>query len=582
MDYKKIGLKIGIEIHQRLATEKKLFCNCPSNFDETENQLFAFERKLRPTTSEIGEIDQAAMHEFVRRKDFVYSHYPNCCSVETDSDFPFELNKEALLIGLQLSKMLAMQVPDTIHIMRKVVIDGSNTAGYQRTALIATGYEKSIINTNFGGVRVKDLNLEEESATKIEESDSKTNYRLDRLGIPLVEISSYPDIWHPEQAKEFASKLGLLLRSLKVQRGIGTIRQDVNISVRGGARIEIKGFQELRLLDKLVETEAKRQLDLISVKKTINNIEIKFKEKELGEFFKKSSCQFLRKLSKEKIICLRVKDFQGIFKLQCGEITLGKEIANYAKFYGLKGIIHSDEDLEKYGFAKKEIVILKEKMNSKEKDLLIIIGGNKCELALGLIKTRILYLKKGVPEETRFAEGTNTRYARPLPGAARMYPETDSPFIKVSDLFEKISLPETLEDKSKKFQEIGLNKDLAEQITKSKELGLFEKLLSYKVEPKIIADLLVNKKKALEREGNKIEEEGIRFVLENLEKDRIVKKAIQEVLVRKDISGFEKIKGTELKKLVEKFKKKYKSQAMPELMKVYGKRIESKEVKSLL
>ncbi|RLJ00800.1 MAG: Glu-tRNA(Gln) amidotransferase GatDE subunit E [Candidatus Aenigmatarchaeota archaeon] len=580
VDYKKIGLKIGIEIHQRLATKTKLFCNCSTEISDEEKSIFEFSRKLRPTASETGEVDNAAMQEFLKEKEFIYYSYPNCCSIETDSKFPNELNKEALLISLQLAKMLRMRVPDSLQIMRKIVIDGSNTTGYQRTSLVGKGDKNSYIETNFGKVHIQDLNLEEESATKIKEKENRIYYRLDRLGIPLIELSCHPDIWHPEQAKEFASKIGLLLRSLNVKRGIGTIRQDVNISVKKGSRIEIKGFQELKKLDKLIKNEVKRQLDLILVKEKLKNKSINLTEIEVTKLFKSSKCKILK--GKEKILCLKLKGLSGLFKNSCGEIILGKEIANYAKIFGIGGIIHSDEDLKKYNFDLKEIYSLKKEIGAKERDLFLLITGENCGNAMNLIKKRILHLNKGIPEETRFAEDVLTRYARELPGAARMYPETDLPKIDLNEYLDKIELPETLEEKSAKFLKLGLSKDLAKQISKSKELKLFEEFLKYKVEPKLIADLILNKKRALERKGIKIEKKDLEFVLKNLEKEKIVKKAIEEVLINKNIKGFEKIPRIKLKKITVNYAKKYGEKAMGEIMKKYGKRVDSEEVIKLL
>ncbi len=578
-NYKDLGLKVGIEIHQRLATRKKLFCNCKAEISESK-PIFSFRRKLRPTASEIGEIDKAAFQEFVKGGDFIYHAYPNTCSVETDSDFPRQLNEEALELSLQLAKLLNMQIPDELQIMRKIVVDGSNTAGYQRTLLVGLGNENSFIDTNYGKIHIQELQLEEESASKLKE-DEAIHYRLDRLGIPLVELSCKPEIWHPKQAKKFASKLGLLLRSLKVQRGIGTIRQDVNISVKGGARIEIKGFQELKELDKLIENEVARQLDLIKLKRKLKNKEIKFEEKDLTDFFKKTNSKILKQLLKTKVLCLKISDFSGIFKESCGKTTLGKEIANYTKFFGLKGIFHTDENLKKYGLSEKEIKGLRKEMKTKEKDLLILIGGNNSKKALDLIKTRIKHLKKGVPKETRFAEDSLTRYARELPGAGRMYPETDLPKVRTKELLREIEIPETLEDKEKKFLEMGLSKDQAKQITKSKELHLFEKLMEYKVDPKTIADLILNIKKSLEREGKTVRDKDLEWVVKLLQKDKIIKKAVRDVLINKNEKGFEKIKGKRLEKLAKEYKKKFGEQAMKELMKDYGKRVDSKEAKEL-
>ncbi|MCK4429642.1 MAG: Glu-tRNA(Gln) amidotransferase subunit GatE [Candidatus Aenigmarchaeota archaeon] len=578
--YKKTGLKVGIEIHQRLATKTKLFCSCSAEIDENKKPISKFMRKMRPTTSESGEIDKAALEEFERGKEFIYLTYDNCCSIETDSDFPKEVNKEALKISLQLAKMLNLQVPDELQIMRKVVIDGSNTSGYQRTIFVALGTENSFIETESGRVHIQEIELEEESATKVKEDGNKIYYRLDRLGVPLIELTTEPDIWNPKQAKETAMKIGMLLRSLPVQRGIGTIRQDVNISIKGGARVEIKGFQELKILDKLVENEVKRQADLIKIRDLLKNSRIGFKEKEVTDLFKSSECKILKNLSKEKIVGLAVDNLSGMFKNQCGELGLGKEIANYAKFYGIKGMIHSDEELEKYNISKEELEKLKKELNIGNNDLFLLIGGEKCDDALWLIKRRVLFLKEGVPEETRFAEGAITRYARKLPGKARMYPETDLPKIKIADI--NVDIPETLEEKAKKFRTLGLNKEFSEQIAKGKSLGLFEELLKYKVEPGIIADLILNTKKSLERRGTKIEKEDLEFVLEQLEKGKITKKALEDVLLNKSIKGFEKIGGNDLEKIATEFKGKYKDKAMQEIMKKYGKRVDSQKVMDLL
>ncbi|OYT42700.1 MAG: Glu-tRNA(Gln) amidotransferase GatDE subunit E [Candidatus Aenigmarchaeota archaeon ex4484_56] len=567
------NLKIGIEIHQQLDTEKKLFCNCSVN-SRDNTHVFAFMRKLRPVTSETGEVDKAAMQEFLKEKEFIYLHYANCCSIETDSDFPREINMEALKISLQLAKMLKMQIPDKLCIMRKIVVDGSNTTGYQRTMLVGLGTEESYIETSFGKVHIQELNLEEESATKVKEENNKIYYRLDRLGIPLIEISSKPEIYHPEQAKEFAEKLGLLLRSLKVRRGIGTIRQDINISIKGGARIEIKGFQDLKSIDKLIENEIKRQEDLIRIKNKLKNFEFKISKKDLTEIFENTK---FRLFKDKKVFGLKVENFGGFFRERCGEITLGKEISNYVKIFGIGGIIHSDEDLNKYKIE--EVDEIKKRLKFRKNDLFILVSGDKSEEAITLIEKRIKYLKRGVPEETRFADGLLTRYARELPGAARMYPETDLPYV---DVIKNIEIPETLDEKKERFIKLGLNKNLAEQIVKSRELNLFEDLLKYQVYVKIIADLILNKKKYLERKGIKVKKEDLEFVLDQLEKRKIVPKAIEDVLINKSIKGFERISGEELKKIVHEFKRKYKKEAIREIMKLYGKRVDSEEVLSLL
>lgn len=582
VDYKSVGLKVGIEIHQRLGTKEKLFCNCLADFQESE-PTFNFTRRLRPTASEIGKVDQAAMEEFSKEMEFVYYMYPNCCSIESDSDFPKEINGEALVIALQLAKMLKMQVPDVLQIMRKIVIDGSNTSGYQRTSLVGIGTKDSFIETQWGPVHMQEMQLEEESATKIREENHKIHYRLDRLGIPLIELSSAPEIWHPKQAKDFAENLGLLLRSLKVQRGIGTIRQDINVSIKGGARIEVKGFQDIKVLDKVIENEVARQQDLLRIKGKLEGKNLEFYEKDLTDLFKDSGSKILRNLSKEKILGLNITPLSCLLKEPCGKLTLGKEIANYTKVFGIGGMIHSDEELDKYGLTLEEQEKIRHELKTKKGDLFLMIGGNNCNEALEIIRKRIEHLQKGVPEETRFIDGENTRYARKLPGSARMYPEPDLPKVPIKHLFEKVKLPETLEDKARNFEKMGLNKEQAVQISRSRYLSLFETFVEkYKIEPKVIADIILNKKKSLERQGKVISDENLEFVLKELAERKIAKKAVEDVLSAGSVKGFERISGKGLEKLTKEYKAKFGKEAARELMKKYGKRVESEEVFGLL
>ncbi len=264
MDYKELGLKVGIEIHQQLDTKHKLFCFCPTVTREVEESNFEFFRYLRLKRSEIGEEDRAAKEEVERSRRFIYKYYDTTCLVEADEEPPRELNREALLIAIQVAKMLNMEVVDEVHVMRKIVIDGSNTTGFQRTALVAFG---GFLEVDGKRVGVATLCLEEEACRKVEEGEGYAVYSLDRLGIPLVEIGTEPDIDSPEMAKKVAARLGMILRSTgKVKRGLGTIRQDVNISIRDGARVEIKGVQELDILDKIVEYEVLRQVNLLKIR----------------------------------------------------------------------------------------------------------------------------------------------------------------------------------------------------------------------------------------------------------------------------------------------------------------------------
>jgi Glu-tRNA(Gln) amidotransferase subunit E-like FAD-binding protein len=265
MNYEKIGFKCGIEIHNRLATQHKLFCNCPARLS-SQKPSFTIKRKLRAVPGELGQIDVAAMYEYLRDREYIYQVFDDTvCLVELDEEPPHPLNQEALTIALQIAKMLNCDIPQEIHVMRKTVIDGSNTSGFQRTAVVGLN---GWLETSLGKVRIKSVCLEEESAGIVEKGEKYVIYRLDRLGIPLIEIGTEADIKNPKHAREVAEKLGMIIRSTgKSQRGIGVTRQDINVSIAGGARVEIKGVQELDLIEKIIEFEVKRQLELIKAGK---------------------------------------------------------------------------------------------------------------------------------------------------------------------------------------------------------------------------------------------------------------------------------------------------------------------------
>ncbi len=258
LNYEKLKFKSGLEIHQQIDA-KKLFCNCPSILRKDEPDIL-IKRKLHAVPGEKGEVDIAAQYQASLKKEFIYQFYKdNNCLVEIDEEPPHEINQEALKIVLQIAILLNCKIFPIAQIMRKTVIDGSNTSGFQRTVLIA---REGFIETKYGKVIIDTICLEEDSARKISENNEKAIYRLDRLGIPLIEIATAPDIKSPEQAKESALHIGEILRSCKVKRGIGTIRQDVNISILNGNRIEMKGMQDMKTFVRTIENEILRQKKL--------------------------------------------------------------------------------------------------------------------------------------------------------------------------------------------------------------------------------------------------------------------------------------------------------------------------------
>ena len=265
IDYGLIGFKCGLEIHQQLSG-KKLFCNCPVNAEGKDD--VRFERKIRAVAGETGEVDTAARYEMKKGRKFLYeSSSSNTCLVEYDEEPPHPVNRDALETALTVALLLKAKVVDEIHFMRKTVVDGSNVSGFQRTALIATD---GIIETSKGNVSVPTICIEEEAAQKVEHGEDFVKYNLNRLGIPLIEIATGTDIMDAEHAKETAGIIGMILRSTgKVVRGIGSIRQDVNLSISGGARTEVKGFQDLRAIPKVIDFEIERQQKLIAEGKKI-------------------------------------------------------------------------------------------------------------------------------------------------------------------------------------------------------------------------------------------------------------------------------------------------------------------------
>ncbi len=268
IDYKELEFKCGLEVHRQMETHK-LFCNCPS-LTNTEKVDLTIKRKLKASAGELGKIDQAAIYESLKDKTFIYEINTNTsCLVEIDEEPPNELNKEALKTVLEVALLLNAEIIDEIQIMRKVVVDGSNISSFQRTCLIAIN---GFLNTSKGKVNIPTICLEEESAKKISQENKSVTYNLDRLGIPLIEIATDSTIKDPEHAKEVAELIGMILKSTgNFKAGLGTIRQDVNVSIKGHPRAELKGFQDLRSIPTTIDNEIKRQLDNLKSKKVMQS-----------------------------------------------------------------------------------------------------------------------------------------------------------------------------------------------------------------------------------------------------------------------------------------------------------------------
>ena len=543
-DYSELGLKAGLEIHQQLDSKEKLFCRCPALIRDVRDSDFEFFRYLRATESEMGEKDRAAVEQTKIRRKYIYKAYDTTCLIENDEEPPRELNKEALDISLGIARLFNMKPVDQMHVMRKIVVDGSNTSGFQRTAFLASdGY----IETSEGRCGIDSLCVEEEAAQKVEEIGDSIIYSLDRLGIPLVEIATAPDIKSPRHAKEVAEQIGMFLRSTgKVKRGLGTIRQDVNVSIAEGARVEIKGVQALDLIEDIVRREVERQLNLLFIRQELMERKA-FVCEEIydvtGLFIDTKSKVLQKGVKKGAILAALLRKFEGLVgkEVQPGR-RLGTEFSDRAKTAGVGGIFHTDE-LPNYGITEKEVQAVRDAIGACPRDTVIMVADEpeKARLAIEAVIARAKEVIEGIPEETRRAlPDGNTAYMRPLPGAARMYPETDVPQIEISQAyFDSIETPELLTERAKRFvSENGLNKELAEKIAYSKYLPLFESLIeTYRkdahVNSTLIARTLVGIVPEIRRNGAETEnltDEHFKGLFAAISNQEIAKEAIQDLL----------------------------------------------------
>jgi glutamyl-tRNA(Gln) amidotransferase subunit E len=559
-----INLKVGMEIHQQLATNGKLFCSCRSK--ETEKYDKTFVRKLRPTQSELGSYDPAVLFEFKKMRTIkYYASRASSCLVEADEEPPHDVDRESLETALIFSLALHSDIGDELHVMRKIVIDGSNTSGFQRTILVANG---GYLDVDKKRVRVQSICLEEDAAKLISDDGKIREYGLDRLGVPLVEIALEPVTCTPEEVMRIALTFGRLLRASKrVARGLGSIRQDVNISIDDGAVVEVKGVQQLDQLVKVIRYEMLRQHGLIIIAQKLTDR--KAVEKEIGDriedvteiLAKSSSKVVINSLQENNGIfkAMRVRHFGGMMGFEpYPDIRIGKQLSELVRFYGLGGIFHSDE-LPGYGINVEEVQAIKNKLRiDAEMDAFVLIGGAsyKVDFAIEAIIQRLKTALNGVPPETRAAtlEG-KTVFSRPRPGAARMYPETDISSIPVSSsriasLSEKVpkSMDEILNSLTNKY---GLNKKLAEQIFDSNYFNIFEEIAGSmkEVRPTFIASKLTEDLISLERQGLDsavLTDEILIDVFKRLDNGTIAKEgviSIFEKLMKKEAETVEEAKS---------------------------------------
>jgi len=488
-DYDRIGFMSGLEVHQQLKTAKKLFCNCPSGIYQASDNFDAeIVRHMRPTLSELGEYDGTALMEFKTRKNIIYRiNNDTACTYEIDDTPPFPINREALEYALQISMLSKLSIVGEVHITRKQYLDGSIPTGFQRTAILGVEGEIQLRNKK---VRLIQLSIEEDSCREISDIGHWRTYKADRLGMPLIETVTYPDFVNPDEVKEGADYIRFLNRSTgKVETGKGSTRADTNVSCRGGSRVEIKGVPSTRWMPELTHVEAFRQYALLHIKSLLetrnldkNSWKIRSEEIDLKVFKPGYPALKKAKVQGYKCIAVNLSSFEGILSHYTQPNQMfADEIINRLKVIAClekPNLIHS-EQFDKT-ISEKKFEKIKTRLGSQEGDAQIIIWGPEEDMptALETIEERCLMAMEGVPEETRksFKDGT-TIFERVLPGADRMYPDTDSaPIPLTEEYIASISetLPVDICDRYRQLASWGIPEDANEYILKKNLVPLIE------------------------------------------------------------------------------------------------------------
>jgi glutamyl-tRNA(Gln) amidotransferase subunit E len=491
-------VRAGLEVHQQLATGK-LFCDCPAELSDRVELTVA--RRLRATGGENHAVDAAAAFQAARGYRYRYESGPSNCLVELDEEPPHALNAEAVGVALTVARLLHATPVDEIEVMRKIVVDGSTTSGFQRTALVAVG---GILEIRGKRHAIQSICLEEDAGRKVSEAAGEVTYRLDRLGIPLIEIATGPDITSGPEAREVAEEIGALLRSTgRVRRGIGTIREDLNVSTPGGTRVEIKGVQELRLIQRYVEREEERQARLLATRDQLRAQGATVPDGppvDLGDALRGRLEGPAGEVLKRggEALGLALPGFAGTLRPPGDPPErLGRELADRARAVGLKGLLHSDE-LPGHGVDAAATEAVRARLGVGPNDAFVLVVGptrDRAEAALAAVRDRARAAVDGLPGETRdpLPDG-RTRYSRPLPGRDRMYPETDVPPVPVTA--ERLAvieahLPETRDVRRRRLeQEYGLGPELVRQLDGSGEGPRFESLVHRGHPAALVARLL--------------------------------------------------------------------------------------------
>ena len=467
-DYDRIGFMSGLEVHQQLLTKRKLFCKCPAGFfqkpDEYDAELI---RHMRPTLSELGEYDGTALMEFKTKKEIIYRiANKTACTYDVDDTPPFPIDREALEIAIEISLLSKLNIVGEVHITRKQYLDGSIPTGFQRTAIIGVSGEITLKNGK--KINLIQLSIEEDSCREISDIGHRRIYRTDRLGMPLIETVTEPEMKNPDEVKEVCDHIRFLNRSTgKVRTGIGAGREDVNVSCKGGTRVEIKGVAHTKWIPELSHNEAFRQWALLHIREILlerckkEDWKMSFQELNPAQFSALYKTVQKTTGKEDKIYAVNLPYFKDLLShFAQPERPFYDEFINRLKVIACieKPNMTSSEDLQPM-FEDNDWTAIAKLLNAKTTDAQIVFWGpaEDIKTALDVIEERSLMAFDGVPNETRkaFDDGT-TIFERVLPGADRMYPDTDSVPIPLEEEYITRLQKNNPEDLSERYNQFAL------------------------------------------------------------------------------------------------------------------------------
>ncbi len=515
-DYAEVGFRSGLEIHQQLLTEKKLFCRCPAGrySDKYDAEIL---RHMRPTLSELGEYDGTALMEFKTKKEIIYRiNRETVCTYEMDDTPPFMINEQALDIALGIAMLTNLALVDELHIARKQYLDGSIPTGFQRTTIVGVS---GWVPYKDRRISIVQLGLEEDACREVSDIGHRRIYLTDRLGMPLIETVTGPDMRTPQEVAEVAQILRRLVRSTgQMRTGIGAAREDVNVSVRGGTRIEIKGVPRIPRIPLLTYHEALRQWNLLRLREELRGRGItteafKSESEDVTRILLKTSYQPIHDALDGGAVASAVvlRGFRDILNWQTQTNTrFSREISDRVRVVAcltkLPNIIHSDSLSETLSSARWDSV--RKAVKATGDDAVVVVWGPPADVKTGVqeIVIRAREATVGIPSETRQAlrDGTNG-FERILPGADRMYPDTDLPPKQVSE--ERLArirrgLPVPIWTREAWYRELSLPADVIEPLAVSRLAGLFEILVKeWNIAPVTAAVALVQFLKRLKKKG---------------------------------------------------------------------------------